>query len=153
MWQHQILHKKTCMGHVETPWAWRGICKINHLSLHFCLAHVGMKHQDGFAIRNKPTAHSSCSFALLWVVCVSTLLIPRGCCCCWPIGSWDCFFFFSKGREQMKWWDSCNFWMTPAWQRQSSSIVLSHYSLLLCHGAFCIFCWFLCWTPCLQVRP
>lgn len=73
---------------------------------------------------NKPTAHSSCSFALLWVVCLSTLLIPRGfCCCCyWPIGSWDSFFF-SKGREQMKWWDSCNFWMTPSWQRQSSSIV------------------------------
>lgn len=113
----------------------------------------GMKSQIGFSERNEATAQSSCSFSLLWVVCVSALLIPRGCCCCcWPIGSWDSFFF-SKGWEQMKWWDSCNFWMTPSWQRQSPSIVPSHYSLLLCRGAFCSFCWFLCWTLCLQVRP
>ena len=60
---------------------------------------------------------------------------------------------FSKGRGQMKGWDSCNFWMTPSWQRQCPSIVPSHYSLLSCQGAFCIFCWFLCWTLSLQVRP
>ena len=62
------------------------------------------------------------------------------------------FFFWSKGWEQMKWWDSCNFWMTPSWQRQCPSIVLSHYALLLCQGAFCVFCWFLCSTLRLQVR-
>lgn len=104
---------------------------------------------NGFS-KKEATAHSSCSLFLLWVICVSTLLIPRGCCC-WPMGSWE--RFFSKGWEQMKWWDSCNFWMTPSWQRQCPSIVLSHYSLLLCHGAFCSFCCSLCPTPCLQVRP
>lgn len=106
----------------------------------------GMK-PSRFGPWGKATALCSCSFALLWVVCVSALLIPRGGCC-WPIGSRESFFF-SKGGQQMKWWDSCNFSMTPPWQRQSSSIVLSHSSLLLCHGGFC---WFLCWTAYLQVN-
>lgn len=49
----------------------------------------------------KATAHSGCSFSLLWLVCVSKLLIPRGCCCfcCWPMGSWDSFFFKGMGSR------------------------------------------------------
>lgn len=99
--------QKDPQGNVEALWVLKGICKNvsrwkkTDLSLQFYLAQfVWMKYQSGFAMRNKPTAHSSCSFALLWVVCVSTLLIPRGCCC-WPIGSGDSFFLRGKGADEV----------------------------------------------------
>lgn len=102
-------------------------------------------------IKKKLTVKSSCSFFspvsrfCLYIIDSQRLLLLAN-------ELLRQFFFLKRDGRQMKWWDSCNFWMTPPWQRQSPSIVLSHYSLLLCQGAFCIFCWFLCWTPCLQVR-
>lgn len=93
----------------------------------------GMK-PSRFGLWNKPTALCSCSFALLWVVCVSTLLIPRGGCC-WPIASRDRFFF---QREGSRWSDEIR--VTFGWPlldkdslHQLSSVILRCFYVM---GAF-----------------
>lgn len=90
-------------------------------------------HRSRFGLWNKPTALCSCSFALLWVVCVSTLLIPRGGCC-WPMGSWDSFF----QREGSRWSDEIR--VTFGWPlldkdslHQLSSVILRCFYVM---GAF-----------------
>lgn len=89
-----------------------------------------------FGLWNKPTVLCSCSFALLWVVCVSALLIPRGGCG-WPIGSWDSFFFFFQ-REGSSWSDEIR--VTCGWPlldkdslHQLSSVILRCFYVM---GAF-----------------
>lgn len=68
--------------------------------LYSCLARCALHEiPNEFTKWNQATDTPAVAlFSLLWAVSVSTLLIPRDCCC-WPIGSWDRFFFQRDGSR------------------------------------------------------